>query len=867
MLSRILYALIIAIVLCPSEGETTNVVSTRVILEIQPEVYNLGDYFSSAANQVLIDSNYTFLQSVEGEGLGDVTMEEIGAWLDGSEGSYGILEYGGHGNNDGETSGETFATYEQAINKKNNLIEWLYFDAEDLVVLPRGSFFALGLTPAYTNNTPSGCSVAFISTCNGDAAGDFNASCKVTGTGTATNAQLMASFNCLMSWIEDPSYRTIDLAADRCLATCANWVFTVSNGDWQLFDFGNPAATVYGFSVSGGIARWRVTSQYETESYIVEGAPAPVGPWQTVAVEPPTVGDHAVAVGPNAYYRLLEIERDGGMLIHGIAVDSQPAEPVSAEPPSLDELHAIIAERRAALIASLEPGERTAEGDTMLIVTTDSLAGECSYGIADYWSLHGAEVSLLTVDGFDPDPNVRRAQLRAAIVDAAGGGLDCVLFVGDANDHVQFDMAEEGPEWWPPSWDVIHDHYVAVGFPPGGQPNHDLIPAWYEPDTLPRGQNTAYTLPYVPYLGGYADIDGDDITDIPWGCLPFTTAEQVAGYACKLWTLSPTVSGASHVAFYICDRDYQFVGDGAVARAGAEAVEAMLPPWVNRSHLYVTDYPDDGERNTAAAELWNGSNAGIHVLMGSYSNRYKPADFFDKVIGVNPWHMGMLAPYMNYYPLVIANSCGGGDWVRTEDPQLGTPVLEEFLSANDRGALAWVGPSVGTWQHAAVLFGEYLIEELYAEPTRSMAASFLVAQRRMREDEELDAPTRLVARSMCFFGDPLAPLNELAVVVATDRSELPPIFELQQNVPNPFNPVTTIRYSIPEAGQVRLTVHDVAGRLVRTLVDEDQAPRAGGYTVTWNGTNDAGRPVASGVYFCRLSANESSQTKKMVVLK
>lgn len=629
----------------------------------------------------------------------------------------------------------------------------------------------------------------------------------------------------------------------------------------------NPAATVYGFCVSGGIARWRVTSQYETMSYIVEGAPAPGGPWQTVAVEPPTVGDHAVAVAPFAYYRLLEIEQGGGVLIHGIAVDAPSVEPVKAEPPTLDELHAIIAERRAELIASPEPGEKTALGDTMLIVTTDSLAGECSYGIADYWSLQGASVSILTVDGFDPSPNVRRTQLHTAIADAVGDGVNCLLFVGDANDHVQFDMAEEGPLWWPPSWDIIHDHYLAVGFPPGGQPNHDLIPAWYEPDTLPRGQNTAYTLPYVPHLDGYANIDGDDIADIPWGCLPFTSAEQVAGYACKLWTLSPTASGAAAVAFYVCDRDYSFIGDGAVARAGAEAVEAMLPPWVAREYLYSSDYPDDGERNTAAAELWNESNAGIHVLMGSYSNRYKPADFFDKVAYSNPWHMGMLDHYMNYYPLVIANSCGGGDWARTEDPQLGTPVLEDFLAAHDRGALAWVGPSVGTWQHAAVLFGEYLIEELYADPARSMAAGFLSAQRRVLEDPELDAPTRLVARSMCFFGDPLAPLNELAVVVATDPPEAPPIFALEQNVPNPFNPVTTIRYSIPEAGRVRLIIYNAAGQLVRTLVDEEQAPRAGEYAVTWNGANDAGRPVASGVYFCRLSLKVYSQTKKMVVLR
>ncbi|HUV36054.1 MAG TPA: hypothetical protein VMX58_03850, partial [Patescibacteria group bacterium] len=635
MRSRIIFTLFIAIVLYPFGGETSNIVTNRVIIEIQPETYQLGDYFSTAANQVLTDSSYTFLQSREGEGLGDVTMEEIGSYLE--TGGYGILEYGGHGNEDGETSGETFATYQQAVNKKNELIEWLYFDAEDLVVIPRDSYYSLGLTPVYTDNSPSECSVAFISTCYGDAAGDFNASCKVAGSGGVTNAQLITSFNCLISWLENPNYRTIDLAAVQCQATNTNWVFTVTNGDWQLFDFGNPAATVYGFSVSGGVARWRVTSRYETERYVVEGAPQLGVHWQTAAEAPPSVGDHAVRVGPYALYRLVEIEKDGGALIHGFAVDSPPASPVAAEPPSLEALHSIIAGCRVDLLASLQPGEHTNSTDTLLIVTTEALAGECSDGIADYWSIHGAEVSLLTVDGFDPDPNLRRTQLHASIVDSIDNGVNCLLLVGDANDYVQFDMDKEGAEWWPASWEDIHADYLATGFPTGGQPAHDLIPAWYEPDTLPRRQNTAFTLPYVPYLGRYADVDGDDIPDVPWGCLPFTNPEQVAGYACKLWAISPSDSGATAVAFYVCDRDYEYAGDGAIARAAAGAVEAALPPWASRHHLFLTDVPDNAQRNTAAANLWNGSNAGIHVLMGSFSNRYKPADFFDKANSTNPW--------------------------------------------------------------------------------------------------------------------------------------------------------------------------------------------------------------------------------------
>ena len=95
---------------------------------------------------------------------------------------------------------------------------------------------------------------------------------------------------------------------------------------------------------------------------------------------------------------------------------------------------------------------------------------------------------------------------------------------------------------------------------------------------------------------------------------------------------------------------------------------------------------------------------------------------------------------------------------------------------------------------------------------------------------------------------------------------LPPN-ELAQNHPNPFNASTTIGYSIKETGHVTLKIYTVAGELVRTLVDERRGPIAGGYAVTWNGRNNLGDPVSSGVYFCRLLAKNFSQTKKMVLLK
>jgi hypothetical protein len=89
---------------------------------------------------------------------------------------------------------------------------------------------------------------------------------------------------------------------------------------------------------------------------------------------------------------------------------------------------------------------------------------------------------------------------------------------------------------------------------------------------------------------------------------------------------------------------------------------------------------------------------------------------------------------------------------------------------------------------------------------------------------------------------------------------------LGQNYPNPFNPVTSVAFTVPEgAGRVTLTVHNVKGQVVRTLVDEELP--AGPSVAVWDGTDGSGRSLASGVYFARLTAKDESATRKMTLLK
>jgi Subtilase family/FlgD Ig-like domain len=96
-------------------------------------------------------------------------------------------------------------------------------------------------------------------------------------------------------------------------------------------------------------------------------------------------------------------------------------------------------------------------------------------------------------------------------------------------------------------------------------------------------------------------------------------------------------------------------------------------------------------------------------------------------------------------------------------------------------------------------------------------------------------------------------------------SSSPTKFALEQNSPNPFNPITQIRYSLPKASSVELTVYNASGERVRTLVDGLET--AGFKSVTWDGKNDAGKSVTSGVYVYRLNADDFEDMHKMVLVK
>ena len=165
--------------------------------------------------------------------------------------------------------------------------------------------------------------------------------------------------------------------------------------------------------------------------------------------------------------------------------------------------------------------------------------------------------------------------------------------------------------------------------------------------------------------------------------------------------------------------------------------------------------------------------------------------------------------------------------------------------------------------------GEYMDGLVLPESTGGTAPLTYSVSPALPAGLTFDATTRTIA------GTPQAASETVYTYTVTDANGasaslalqvLPAAFSLADNFPNPFNPATTIQYALPTATDVNLTVYNVVGQVVRTLVAEHQS--AGRYMVEWDATDDSGHSLSAGMYFYRLQAGgEFAEVKKMLLLK
>ena len=248
------------------------------------------------------------------------------------------------------------------------------------------------------------------------------------------------------------------------------------------------------------------------------------------------------------------------------------------------------------------------------------------------------------------------------------------------------------------------------------------------------------------------------------------------------------------------------------------------------------------------------------------------------LFAINFNSVGKLAPV----PAAPVNAL---DLVSPRSVEVGDEIVVPLVMRAD-GSLQGLSVTLG-WDHDVLEYVDWSAGELLANQNRqapvfspqagvidaavmgaseqALAGEGPLAQLRFRVKKDGDPGLRFESI------DARTVANEkvdLAGSVVFDAPGVAPVVSrsvLRANVPNPFNPLTNVRFALAERGPVTVRVFDLKGRLVRTLVDEVRD--AGEHQIQWNGTDDSGRSVASGSYLLRMEASDATESHRMVLLK
>jgi len=207
-------------------------------------------------------------------------------------------------------------------------------------------------------------------------------------------------------------------------------------------------------------------------------------------------------------------------------------------------------------------------------------------------------------------------------------------------------------------------------------------------------------------------------------------------------------------------------------------------------------------------------------------------------------------------------------------------TLDFPTSAGIAGGL-WVGEGVvaGTASIGGVLQGtpdNFFVYELAV--TAAEWIKLLANSGSISHGDQFDLPVRVygvpsdedTAYVVIQTNDPSLPVADVLVTRGLltgigDLETLPTTYDIAQNYPNPFNPTTTIKYQLPHVTDVKLVIYNVLGQRVRTLVNNRM--EAGYHSLVWDGLNQQGSTVASGVYIYHFQAGDFQKTMKLMLLK
>ena len=615
-----------------------------------------------------------------------------------------------------------------------------------------------------------------------------------------------------------------------------------------------PMAGIEDFSVKAGTGKILVSSLEKTEALIIEGSDSAVGPYMELARQ----GKDDLQIGatnvsglpPYQYYRLREEETTGNFIEHVIVEPQVEAATAGIEYDGQVGVQ--------TLLNRMMQGEQTTSPNKLAILAPSFMANAVS-DYQNFWSWYISNVDVYWIDDFwngGNDPDVFRANEKAFIEDLISQGHDTFLLIGDASDSKEI----QAP--WPTEygWEDHRLELLAGDYIP--QPEKNIHPSpvyWYDPVL---SQDAGVNLPYFFSDWLLLDLDGDDFPEpgLVIGRLPFSEEGQLWTYLNKITELK--MYGVPDVPI----NTLALVGDVNHAGEfdGTHAVDVM------GSHLDAIDWPvfsmleseygSELSRASALRTAWQdpGQMWNFVVCVASYSTRYRLGNWITMAFSLD------FAPEMTHYPFMFLNSCTTGNYWWTENG--GTSPRVEYLLEKSAGYSGVFAHSDGSWQEPNRSLGVAFLDIVRNNLGQSWGVS--VAQS-VQACKDLGPRERVNALRSVFLSDPvIVPLafNPDPMIPTGVPGDVPMVTRLNGNYPNPFNPSTTICYEVAgESSKVNISVFDIRGARVRELVNEKQ--EAGGYRITWDGTDDRGQHVASGWYMCRMTVGEIVATTKMALIK
>ncbi|MBD3425220.1 MAG: T9SS type A sorting domain-containing protein [Candidatus Latescibacteria bacterium] len=557
-------------------------------------------------------------------------------------------------------------------------------------------------------------------------------------------------------------------------------------------------------------------------------------------------------------YRLVEEDSYGHLLIHAVEgvippFDYNPMPLLSFDPEKVKrELRAW-----ASKYQPENMGNSSQAADWVAIGPQEYLSsGSGGITALAYWheTEDGLSTALVNLQYIEDNWS---GDIKEYISHLYNNGTQYVVLVGDANDH---ELWDDPGVWSVNGWDEIKPDYQS-------QPGYDIIPADYYHDQASPDASMSYFTPYYASELPKSDVDDDGYPEIVIGRIPAHSADDVLAYTAKAIEYLQDTGDLSddpwvdEISLWIDSRNMAG-NDGEFADSLGMDLLNYIPGDFN-SHI-IKNEPcpgclDYAERESLAVNEFD-SGRSLIISFGTVANCYRLNDWLDVRNGFTVSKLDD----NEIFPFLLAISCEQGAFDETESPNSGRPICERLLFDDSRGPIGIYAPTRGSWQTGNHLMGKLVLEYLYEKGAQSLGHACLAAQRDMLWVHQNYTD---LAKSYVFLGDPalfLAGAVEGQISSSEDDINQTPEYAIKTIYPNPFNPNTSIKFSVPKRASVEINIYDVSGKLLRTLFSGMK--QKGTYTVTWNGTNSRGQDVSSGVYFCRMKMEGARGISRKLVL-